>query len=98
MLRENIIVYDVICIIFLEDVSILFIINEDNDFVGVCLRKDLLRVLMIGVDIYIVFISVNMICMFNVIYLEESELVIYVVDRMIEKEIDLILIVRKKDN
>lgn len=71
VIKENMIVYDVICIIFLEDVSILFIINENNDFVGVCFRKDLFCVLMIGEDIYIMFISVNMIRMFYVLYLKE---------------------------
>ena len=88
-----------ICLnLFLEDVSTLFIINEDNDFVGVCSRKDLLRASMIGADIHTVPISVNMTRMPNVTYLEESELVIYAADRMIEKEIDSIPIVRKKDN
>lgn len=81
---------------FLEDVSTLFIINENNDFVGVCSRKDLLRASMIGADIHTVPISVNMTRMPNVTYLEESELVIYAADRMIEKEIDSIPIVRKK--
>ncbi|HHZ7295118.1 TPA: helix-turn-helix transcriptional regulator [Staphylococcus aureus] len=98
VLRENTTVYDAICTIFLEDVSTLFIINEDNDFVGVCSRKDLLRASMIGTDIHKVPISVNMTRMPNVTYLEESELVIYAADRMIEKEIDSIPIVRKKDN
>lgn len=49
-------------------------------------------------DIHKVPISVNMTRMPNVTYLEESELVIYAADRMIEKEIDSIPIVRKKDN
>ena len=80
---------------FLEDVSTLFIINENNDFVGVCSRKDLLRASMIGADIHTVPISVNMTRMPNVTYLEESELVIYAADRMIEK-VDSIPIVRKK--
>ncbi len=96
VLRESTTVYDAICTIFLEDVSTLFIINEDNDFVGVCSRKDLLRASMIGADIHTVPISVNMTRMPNVTYLEESELVIYAADRMIEKEIDSIPIVRKK--
>ena len=71
---------------FLEDVSTLFI-NENNDFVGVCSRKDLLRASMIGADIHTVPISVNMTRMPNVTYLEESELVIYAADRMIEKKL-----------
>ena len=61
VLRENTTVYDAICtIFFLEDVGTLFIINENNDFVGVCSRKDLLRASMIGADIHTVPISVNM--------------------------------------
>ena len=32
-------VYDAICTIFLEDVSTLFITNENNDFVGYVLGK-----------------------------------------------------------
>ncbi len=51
---------------------------------------------MIGADIHKVPISVNMTRMPNVTYLEESELVIYAADRMIEKEIDSIPIVRKR--
>ncbi len=50
---------------------------------------------MIGADIHTVPISVNTTRMPNVTYLEESELVIYAADRMIE-EIDSIPIVRKK--
>ena len=42
---------------FLEDVSTLFIINENNDFVGVCSRKDLLRASMIE-QIFIQYLSV----------------------------------------
>ncbi len=84
VLRENTTVYDAICTIFLEDVStLLFIINEDNDFVGVCSRKDLLRASMIGAEYHKVPISVNMTRMPNVTYLEESELVIYAADKMI---------------
>ena len=41
----------------LEDVSTLFITNENNDFVGVCSRKDLLRASMIG-ETYIQCLSV----------------------------------------
>ena len=53
----------------LEDVSTLFITNENNDFVGVCSRKDL-RASMIGEDIHTMPISVNMTRMPNVSYLK----------------------------
>ena len=43
-------------------------------------------------------ISVNMSRMPNLTYLEEDELIIYAADRMIEKEIDSIPIVKNKGN
>ncbi|MBO1197960.1 helix-turn-helix transcriptional regulator [Staphylococcus simiae] len=98
VLKESTTVYDAICTIFLEDVSTLFIINDNNDFIGVCSRKDLLRASMIGSDIHQLPISINMTRMPNVTYLEESELLIYAADQMIEKEIDSIPIVRRKGN
>ena len=91
-------VYDVLCTIFLEDASTLFIVNNNNDFIGICSRKDLLRASMIGEDIHTMPISINMTRMPNVTYLEESELVVYAANQMIEKEIDALPVVRKKDN
>lgn len=98
VVKENMSIYDAICTIFLEDAGTLFITNEDNDFIGICSRKDLLRASMVGEDIHTMPISINMTRMPNVTYLEESELVIYAANQMIEKEIDSIPIVRKKQN
>ena len=58
VIKEEMSVYDAICTIFLEDAGTLFITNNDNDFVGVCSRKDLLRASMIGEDIHTMPISV----------------------------------------
>ena len=98
VVKEDMSVYDAICTIFLEDAGTLFITNDDNDFIGVCSRKDLLRASMIGNDIHTMPISVNMTRMPNLTYLEESELIIYAANQMIDKEIDAIPIVRLKDN
>ncbi|UUY70545.1 helix-turn-helix transcriptional regulator [Staphylococcus warneri] len=98
VVKEDMSVYDAICTIFLEDAGTLFITNDDNDFIGVCSRKDLLRASMIGNDIHTMPISVNMTRMPNLTYLEESELIIYAANQMIDKEIDAIPIVRSKDN
>ncbi|MBL3397690.1 helix-turn-helix transcriptional regulator [Staphylococcus pasteuri] len=98
VVKEDMSVYDAICTIFLEDAGTLFITNKDNDFIGVCSRKDLLRASMIGNDIHTMPISVNMTRMPNLTYLEESELIIYAANQMIDKEIDAIPIVRLKDN
>ncbi|MBO0378594.1 helix-turn-helix transcriptional regulator [Staphylococcus warneri] len=98
VVKEDMSVYDAICTIFLEDAGTLFITNKDNDFIGICSRKDLLRASMIGNDIHTMPISVNMTRMPNLTYLEESELIIYAANQMIDKEIDAIPIVRLKDN
>ncbi|RTX87589.1 transcriptional regulator [Staphylococcus pragensis] len=98
IVKEDMSIYDAICTIFLEDTGTLFITNDNNDFIGVCSRKDLLRASMIGEDIHTMPVGVNMSRMPNLTFLEEHELVIYAADQMIEKEIDSIPIVRKKEN
>lgn len=91
-------VYDAICTIFLEDVSTLFVINSDGDFMGVCSRKDLLRASMIGDDIHTMPVNIIMTRMPNLSFVLEGEKVIHAANLMIEKEIDSLPIVVKKDN
>ena len=99
VIKENMTVYDAICTIFLEDVSTLFITNENNDFVGVCSRKDLLRASMIGEDIHTMPISVNMTRMPHVSYLKKNRNSLFMLQiKMIDKEIDSLPIVRPKEN
>ena len=91
-------VYDAICTIFLEDVSTLFVINSEGDFMGVCSRKDLLRASMIGDDIHTMPVNIIMTRMPNLSFVLEGEKVIHAANLMIEKEIDSLPIVVKKDN
>lgn len=91
-------VYDAICTIFLEDVSTLFVINSNGDFMGVCSRKDLLRASMIGDDIHTMPVNIIMTRMPNLSFILEDEKVIHAANLMIEKEIDSLPIVVKKDN
>ena len=98
VIKEEMSVYDAICTIFLEDTGTLFITNQKDELIGVSSRKDLLRASMIGQDIHTMPISVIMSRMPNIVYLEEDELVIYAANQMIDKEIDSIPIVRKKEN
>ncbi|WP_245339610.1 helix-turn-helix transcriptional regulator [Staphylococcus sp. GDX8P102P-2] len=91
-------VYDAICTIFLEDVSTLFVINSEGDFMGVCSRKDLLRASMIGDDIHTMPVNIIMTRMPNLSFVLEGEKVINAANLMIEKEIDSLPIVVKKDN
>lgn len=98
VVKSEMTVYDAICTIFLEDVSTLFVIKEQGDFIGVCSRKDLLRASMIGEDIHTMPVNIIMTRMPNLNYILENERVIYAANLMIEKEIDSLPIVSKKDN
>ncbi|QDW98700.1 helix-turn-helix transcriptional regulator [Staphylococcus agnetis] len=96
ILKSDVTVYDAICAIFIEDVGTLFIVNEDNDLVGVCSRKDLLRASMAGQDIHNIPVHIIMTRMPNIVLLEEGDLLLYAARQMISKEIDSIPIVKSK--
>ncbi|UEX91150.1 helix-turn-helix transcriptional regulator [Staphylococcus ratti] len=96
ILKSDVTVYDAICAIFIEDVGTLFIVNEDNDLVGVCSRKDLLRASMAGQDIHNIPVNIIMTRMPNIVLLEEDDLLLYAARQMISKEIDSIPIVKSK--
>ena len=91
IVKEDMTIYDAIC-------TTLFITNQKDELIGVSSRKDLLRASMIGQDIHTMPISVIMSRMPNIVYLEEEDLVIYAASQMIDKEIDSIPVVRKKEN
>ena len=78
--------------------STLFVINKNGDFIGVCSRKDLLRASMIGEDIHTMPVDIIMTRMPNLHFVLEDERVIHAANLMIEKEIDSLPIVMKKDN
>ncbi|MBI5975674.1 helix-turn-helix transcriptional regulator [Staphylococcus canis] len=98
ILKHDITVYEAICSIFIEDVGTLFIVNDQNDLVGVCSRKDLLRASMAGQDIHTLPVNVIMTRMPNIVLLEQNDLVLYAAKQMITKEIDSIPIVKEKSN
>ncbi|UXS68919.1 helix-turn-helix transcriptional regulator [Staphylococcus chromogenes] len=98
ILKSDVTVYDAICAIFIEDVGTLFIVNEENDLVGVCSRKDLLRASMAGQDIHNMPVQIIMTRMPNIVLLEENDLLLYAARQMISKEIDSIPIVRSKED
>lgn len=96
VVKNEMSVYDAICTIFLEDVSTLFVINSNGDFIGVCSRKDLLRASMIGEDIHTMPVNIIMTRMPNLSFILEDERVVFAANLMIEKEIDSLPIVTKK--
>ncbi|SUM33264.1 putative DNA-binding protein [Staphylococcus gallinarum] len=96
VVKNEMSIYDAICTLFLEDVSTLFVINKNGDFIGVCSRKDLLRASMIGEDIHTMPVDIIMTRMPNLHFVLEDERVIHAANLMIEKEIDSLPIVMKK--
>ncbi|UXR72941.1 helix-turn-helix transcriptional regulator [Staphylococcus sp. IVB6238] len=98
ILKSDVTVYDAICSIFIEDVGTLFIVNEENDLVGVVSRKDLLRASMAGQDIHHMPVNIIMTRMPNIVLLNENDYVLYAAKQMITKEIDSIPIVKEKEN
>ncbi|MCS4485549.1 helix-turn-helix transcriptional regulator [Staphylococcus americanisciuri] len=98
ILKSDVTVYDAICSIFIEDVGTLFIVNEENNLVGVVSRKDLLRASMAGQDIHHMPVNIIMTRMPNIVLLKEKDYVLYAAKQMITKEIDSIPVVKEKGN
>lgn len=98
IIHEDVSTYEAICTMFLEDVGTLFITNKDNELVGVCSRKDLLRATMGGQDIHAIPIHVIMSRMPNIAVVFPDDLLIYAAHLLIEKQIDSLPVVRKKGN
>lgn len=89
-------IYDVIVIMFLFDVGSIVIIDENEELCGVVFRKDLLKVIIGGFDINKMLIGMIMIRILNVVILIKGVSVLLVLRKIIEYEVDLILIVEYK--
>ncbi|QLK86054.1 helix-turn-helix transcriptional regulator [Staphylococcus sp. 17KM0847] len=98
VLKSDVTVYEAICSIFIEDVGTLFIVNAENDLVGVVSRKDLLRASMAGQDIHNMPVNIIMTRMPNIVLLNEADSILYAAKQMISKEIDSIPIVKTKES
>lgn len=95
---ENVSVYDAICTMFLEDVGTLFVVNERSKLGGVLSRKDLLRASLGNQDLREIPVHIIMTRMPNVTYCYKDDLLLEAGQKLIEKQIDALPVVKDIDN
>lgn len=97
VVSESSSVYDAICTMFLEDIGTLFVVDQHTSLVGVLSRKDLLRASIGKQMLESVPVSIIMTRMPNITMCFKDDLLIDVAKKLIEKQIDALPIVKRKD-
>jgi DeoR family transcriptional regulator, catabolite repression regulator len=97
VVNENVSVYDAIVTMFLEDVGTLFVVDDESLLVGVLSRKDLLRASIGKQDLTSIPVNIIMTRMPNITVCYKDDLLIDVAERLIEKQIDAMPIVKKTE-
>ncbi|RYM05318.1 transcriptional regulator [Sporolactobacillus sp. THM7-7] len=96
VVRESSSAYDAVCMMFLEDVGSLFVVDKKGLLSGVLSRKDLLRMAIGSQDMNHVPVSVIMSRMPNITYCQSGDRVADVAELLISREIDAVPVVRRK--
>ncbi|MFS0861593.1 helix-turn-helix transcriptional regulator [Fredinandcohnia sp. 179-A 10B2 NHS] len=97
VVNESVSVYDAIVTMFLEDVGTLFVVDKASLLVGVLSRKDLLRASLGSKDLSAIPVNIIMTRMPNITMCEKDELLIDVAQKLIEKQIDALPIVKRTE-
>lgn len=97
VINENVSVYDAIVTMFLEDVGTLFVVDAENLLVGVLSRKDLLRASIGKQELTTLPVNIIMTRMPNITMCLKEDLLIDVAEKLIDKQIDAMPVVRKAD-
>ncbi|WP_269528340.1 helix-turn-helix transcriptional regulator [Anoxybacteroides tepidamans] len=97
VVNENVSVYDAIVTMFLEDVGTLFVVDEESLLAGVLSRKDLLRASIGKQELTSIPVNIIMTRMPNITVCYKDDLLIDVAERLIEKQIDAMPVVKKTD-
>ncbi|MCA1318906.1 helix-turn-helix transcriptional regulator [Sutcliffiella sp. NPDC057660] len=97
VVHESVSVYDAICTMFLEDVGTLFVVDKFSIIVGVLSRKDLLRASIGKQELTSIPVNIIMTRMPNVTYCFKEDLIIDVAQKLIEKQIDALPVVKQTD-
>lgn len=92
VLDESTSIYDAIVFMFLENVGSIYITNE-GILSGVISRKDIIRSIMGGVDLYKVPIGVIMTRMPNIVCIRPKDSILSAAKKLIEHEIDSLPVV-----
>jgi len=97
VIKENVSVYDAISAMFLEDIGTLFVAGDDGRLAGIVSRKDLLRASIGQQDLNAIPVHIIMTRMPNITVCRKEDLLIDAANRLIEKEIDGMPVVRDTD-
>lgn len=97
VVSTNVSVYDAICMMFLEDVGTLFVVDEQSYLVGVLSRKDLLRTSIGKQELTSIPVNIIMTRMPNITVCKPDDYIIDVAQVLIEKQIDALPVVRETD-
>ncbi|MGO4887215.1 helix-turn-helix transcriptional regulator [Anaerobacillus sp. MEB173] len=90
-------VYDAIVTMFLEDVGTLFVVDSKSSLLGVLSRKDLLRASIGKQDLESIPVSIIMTRMPNITMCTKDDLLIDVAEKLIDKQIDALPVVRNTE-
>ncbi|WP_082676227.1 helix-turn-helix transcriptional regulator [Shouchella shacheensis] len=91
-------VYEAICTMFLEDCGTLFVVDDEATLAGVVSRKDLLRASLGGQSLEAVPVSVIMTRMPNITVCKRGDSIIEVAQKLIQRQIDGLPIVREVES
>lgn len=97
VVNENVSVYDAIVTMFLEDVGTLFVVDDESLLAGVLSRKDLLRASIGKQELTAIPVNIIMTRMPNIAVCYKDDPLIEVAERLIEKQIDAMPVVRKTE-
>ncbi len=95
VVSDGVSVYDAICTMFLEDVGTLFVVDKESLLVGVLSRKDLLRASLGQQELSSIPVHIIMTRMPNITVCTKEDLLIDVAEKLIEKQIDALPVVKK---
>jgi CBS domain-containing protein len=95
VVQEGTSAYDAICTMFLEDVGTVFVVNKEGFLSGAISRKDLLRASLGNQDLNSIPVSIIMSRMPNISVCEGTDLVVDVANKLIERQIDGLPVVKK---
>jgi DeoR family transcriptional regulator, catabolite repression regulator len=98
VVSENVSVYDAICTMFLEDVGTMFVVDHNSKLVGVVSRKDLLRASIGKQELTNIPVNIIMTRMPNITMCKKEDLLIDIAQKLIEKQIDALPIVKETEN
>ncbi|MGM9927630.1 MAG: helix-turn-helix transcriptional regulator [Bacillus sp. (in: firmicutes)] len=97
VVSDGISVYDAICMMFLEDVGTLFVVDQQSHLVGVLSRKDLLRASIGKQDLTTIPVNIIMTRMPNITTCTKDDLLIDVAKKLIDKQIDALPVIKQTD-